>query len=137
MKNINIRSLLLALVAILAIPAQAGASKAKLSADLERQMEFGAREVRAIVTYDEASFGRVKRAGANSKRLELIGAIAGSYTIDELRALAADPRVLSISPDRLVNATMDTAIPAIGADRITDQLGYTGRGVTVALIART
>src|SRR6185436_13030960 len=43
-------------------------------------------------------------------------------------------RVQSISPDRRVVATMDIAVPTVGGDRLQTYLGYTGKGVTVAVL---
>jgi hypothetical protein len=47
--------------------------------------------------------------------------IAGRLTQAD-RPLAQDPRVVSISPDRKVSSTMDTAA-AIGAERMMQNLG--------------
>src|SRR5512133_404588 len=71
--------------------------------------------------------GWIKRA------LPGINAMAAVVPAAQLARLAADSRVAYISPDRAVRRSMDRAVPASTAD-VAQRLGWTGRGVTVAVI---
>ena len=84
-----------------------------------------------------------RRAGRSGARLEerpsCAAGLSGSRRrsrrrshAEQIEALESDGRVVSISPDRKVVATMDIAVPTIGADRLAQYLGYDGEGVTVA-----
>ena len=110
----------------------------KLAPDLRESMTLSA-DQRVIVTYaadlDESGVqALVSKSGRASRRLSVSKLITASVSRREIEALESDSRVLSISPDRKVVATMDVAIPTIGADRLGQFLGYTGKGVTVAVI---
>jgi serine protease AprX len=104
---------------------------------LEESDDFG--RIRVIVrhnsAFDDSDLRGLRRGGGQiHRRLAGIGAFAASLTTDQLDALAFDSRVKSISPDRIVVGNMDTVLATLGSDRIAENLGYTGSGVTVALI---
>ncbi len=65
--------------------------------------------------------------------LGLIRAASYSLPAKAVAALAHDPNVAYISPDRPVNPTVDYAIPTIGA-QTAFSYGWTGTGVGVAII---
>ena len=76
----------------------------------------------------------VKRHGGSLKReLGLIHSAVYTVPAAELAALESDPDVEYIAPDRPVHATLDYANPAVNAN-IARQYGWTGSGVTVAVI---
>src|SRR5262245_50381871 len=110
----------------------------KLAPDLLSSMSV-AHEQRVIVTYapglDAPNVqALVSKSGRAARHVAGSSAIAARLSRREIESLASDSRVLSISPDRKVTATMDIAVPTIGADRLAQYLGYTGRGVTVAVV---
>ncbi|MCH7780702.1 MAG: S8 family serine peptidase, partial [Acidobacteria bacterium] len=123
-------------LAALAMPVQAVSSK--IARDLQGKMDRGEQDIRVIVTLvdglaardiEDLTFGRgrdVRRSGKTG--------INGRLRQFEILDLAADGRVLSISPDRLVMGSMDVAVSASGADAIVQNLGFTGKGITIALI---
>src|SRR6185503_7471306 len=137
MKQTNrIQTLLIVTAIALAIaPAFAGG---KLSSDLQSQLGSSASH-RVIVTY-APGFGErdldaiAKRGGTIHRNMTSVSAFAATLSEKEIADQAADPRVVSISPDRRILSSMDIALPATGANRISDYFGYTGRGVTVALV---
>jgi hypothetical protein len=99
----------------------------KLSPDLRETMTLS-REQRVIVTYapglhDSDVRALVTKSGRVAKRLAGSTAIAASLTRREIEGLERDGRILSISPDRKVVATMDVAVPTVGADRLSQYLG--------------
>jgi len=110
----------------------------KLAPDLRESMTLSHNQ-RVIVTYaanlDESSVqALVSKSGQAAKRFAGSTVISSSLSRREIESLEMDARVVSISPDRKVMATMDIAVPTIGADRLGRYLGYSGKGVTVAVI---
>jgi serine protease AprX len=126
-------ALLLASTAVLA-----DATDDKLAADLKGRIESGGTH-RVIVSHD-ASFGSsdldaLRNRGERLRRNHPgIGGFSADLSSEAIEDLASDPRVLSISPDRKVVGNLDVTVPTVGADTIADELGYAGKGVTVALI---
>jgi len=116
----------------------AAAVNSKLASDVRANLSI-AGEQRVIVTYidglDETRIlGLVAKAGAGAKRFAGSPAFAASLSRRAIEALESDSRVARISADRKVVATMDIAVPTIGADRLNRYMGYSGKGVTVAVI---
>ena len=108
----------------------------KLARDLEG-LHPGAK-VDVIVQFNHApdndDFGVVKaRGGKFKKGVPLVKGGLFSVPAAALKGLAKNPAIRFISPDREVNAALDYARPAIGAD-IAQQYGWDGAGVTVAII---
>jgi len=113
-------------------------SSAKIAGDLRETMSLG-REQRVIVSFapgvaDQDMAAAFSRAGRTARRLGQDRMFATSLNRRDIEALASDARVQSISPDRRVVATMDIAVPTVGGDRLQTYLGYTGKGVTVAVL---
>ncbi len=52
---------------------------------------------------------------------------------DALEALAANPNVAYISPDRTLTGSLQFAVPAVGAD-VAFSLGWTGTGIGIAIV---
>src|SRR5580765_4940794 len=102
----------------------------KLAPDLRASMTL-VRDQRVIVTYapgldEPAVQALILKSGRDARRLNGSRAIAASLSRRQIENLETDARVLTISPDRKVAATMDIAVPTIGADRLSQYLGYTG-----------
>ena len=71
--------------------------------------------------------------GQRRTRLDLIRSSAYRVQAGEIETIANDPDVEFVAPDRTVGALLDYARPAVGAD-IAQQYGWTGSGVTIAII---
>ena len=128
-----------ALLLILFAASLSFAASPKLSRDLKRlRAERPAEETNVIVRFKrnprEKQLNKVRRQGGTlKKRLGLVRSATFTVTADKLEALAADPDIAYISPDRPVFATLDYATPTVGADLAT-AFGYDGEGVGVAVI---
>ena len=140
MKNI-ISIALVILVAAGMASAIAGSPQGKIAGDLQRSLDARAsvETLPVIVSYDSATtVGTLEqhrtRGGRSLARLDSIRGLAGRLSKNEIEELAADPRVLSISPDRRVTGAMDVTVPTVGSDLVADNLDLNGHGITVALI---
>ena len=74
------------------------------------------------------------RGGTLHATLPLVRAASYSLPFDALEALAADPNVAYVSPDRPVAATLDYATRAAQADLASISYGLDGTGIGVAVI---
>ena len=63
-----------------------------------------------------------------------IPAFTTFITADGLDALAADQNVISIGLDARVKVSLDDSVPFIRADVVHEVYGYTGQGITVAVL---
>jgi serine protease AprX len=94
--------------------------------------------VKVIVQYRQnpkaADLARAQNLGGRlARHLELVNGAAFSIPASALAALASDPQVQSISIDHPINVMDDTTDDAVGVDSAWSA-GYTGSGVTVAVI---
>lgn len=94
--------------------------------------------VNVVVKFrDSSQQGHFERAGRHAVRgkrhFEHTGSGAYSIRARDLEALASDPDVEYVAPDRQVRANLDVVGPTIGAD-IVWSFGRTGTGVGVAVI---
>jgi len=119
-----------------ASPAIAG--PAKMSRDLaERKAALG--KVNVIVQFKQAPTAKhhqkvFNRGGSLMRDLALVRSGAYSVPASALAALADDPDVAYVSPDRTVHGSDYTnQFEAVNAD-IAQSYGYNGSGVTVAVI---
>ena len=81
------------------------------------------------------SIGFARSGNGQLHRLGGSPSLAGKLHGRKIAELAADPRVLSISPDRLVRGNMDASrCPRSGRTGSATTSGFTGKGITVALI---
>ncbi|HEX6853370.1 MAG TPA: S8 family peptidase [Candidatus Polarisedimenticolaceae bacterium] len=141
-KTRRIRTLILAVPFLLgSLTAIAAAPRnSKISDDLATALSSGA-EQRVIVSYAEgldakAVDGLARRASRSHRRLDAGRALAATYAAAEIEALAADPRVVRISPDRTIagSSDVDPGVESTGAIEAFRVLGLTGKGVTVAVV---
>lgn len=114
------------------------AASSKVAVDLQQQMNRGEKDLRVIVTLADGLVGTdvEELTNGRGRGLRRNGArgVRGRLHPFEIDALASDPRVRSISPDRRVSGAMDVAVSASGAAAVAQNLGFTGKGITVALI---
>ena len=73
------------------------------------------------------------RGGRLHASLELVNSAHYTIPAGAVQALADDPEVVYISPNRTVRASADTAAPLIGAD-VALRNGYLGSGVGIAIL---
>lgn len=66
--------------------------------------------------------------------LELVRGVYGNLHPDTIRQLVEHEAVDRIFHDREVRAFLDVATPAIGSRDVQVKLGYTGKGVTIAIV---
>ena len=95
-------------------------------------------QVTVIVRYTHQPEARhqlniAQRGGRVQRNLELVNSVVYTLPASALADLENDPDVEYVSPDRPVAASLDYANPAINAN-IARQYGWTGSGVTVAVI---
>ena len=108
----------------------------KIASDLESLAPSA--NVDVIVQYKSAPpqtlLGRLPLVGGLLNRtLSLVNSVVMTLTQREILALAGDPNVEYISPDRPIRAAMEYANPTTNAP-LARQAGYNGTGVTVAVI---
>ena len=90
---------------------------------------------RVIVEFEPGSDGTLRSPGAVAGR-QLPSSLSQVVDVDNqsLEALAADPRVRRVTPDRPAFATLERTGAAVGATLVREQLGLTGAGIGVAVI---
>src|SRR5882762_3804278 len=131
---------LLALVTLLAAGTSlADSKKPKFSDDLKaaRSSKHGA-TVDVIIQFNQtptdAHHQKVQSKGGKLKtKLDLIKAAHYSVPVDALDALADDPDVVYISPNRPVRGSLDHAVSAINAD-LAYASGWDGTGIGIAVV---
>ena len=131
---------LLALVTLLAAGTSlADSKKPKFSDDLKaaRSSKHGA-TVDVIIQFNQtptdAHHQKVQSKGGKLKtKLDLIKAAHYSVPVDALDALADDPDVVYISPNRPVRGSLDHAVSAVNGD-LAYASGWDGTGIGIAVI---
>src|SRR5258705_6160135 len=116
----------------------ADGKKHKLSNDLDVfKVGHDGATVDVIIQFNQtptdAHHQKVQNKGGVLKtKLDFIKGAHYSVPVDSLDALADDPDVASISPDRKVRGMMDPVVTAVNADIASSQ-GWDGTGVGVAI----
>ena len=87
----------------------------------------------AVAASQRRVLARVGREFRTSRRYRAVPALAGRVTRKGLRRLRGAPEVVAIGLDRRVHAELAQSVPLIRADQV-QTAGYTGTGVTVAII---
>src|SRR5258708_5160802 len=131
---------LLALVTLLtAGTSLADSKKPKISDDLKaaRSSKHGA-TVDVIIQFNQtptdAHHQKVQsKSGVLKTKLDLIKAAHYSVPVDALDALAEDPDVVYISPNRPVRGSLDHAVSAVNGD-LAYASGWNGTGIGIAVI---
>jgi hypothetical protein len=133
MKNLRVRSAAFALVLV---PFLGFSSSAKLAPDLS-QIDPQSR-VDVIIQFamppgDQQHASILQRGGLLKTNLDLVQAAVYSIPAVALEALASNPAIVYISPDRDVAPALDYANATVGAP-IALQYGWDGTGVGIAVI---
>ena len=134
------RLALLALITLLAAGLSfADGKKHKLSKDLDavKGGKHGA-TVDVIIQFNQtptnAHHQKVqKKGGALKRKLDLIKGAHYSIPVEALDALADDPDVVFITPNRPLNGALDHVVRAVNADIALSQ-GWDGTGVGIAVV---
>lgn len=103
-----------------------------------REALDGAGPVRAILTYDrrptEEQVEDVRETGVAVHRFDVLPMLGVQGTGEQVERLLSLDAPVSIYADRRLDYLLRQSVRTIGADRVRDELGYTGRGVGVAVI---
>ncbi len=111
-----------------------GQPQSRLAPDLPDQ---GGEKVDVIIQFNEApgqSHFNSINSGELKRKLPAIDGAVFSMPVNALQGLAHNPRIKYVSPDREVTASLDYAVPAVGAD-VAQSYGWVGTGVGVADLA--
>ncbi|HZI92748.1 MAG TPA: S8 family peptidase [Patescibacteria group bacterium] len=143
----SVTGLLLAFAFTSALAAGAGANhpRSKMSSDLASQIDDGngPRNVDVIVQGVSSSLDTLRshlrqHGGTPGRELGLVDGLVASVPVSELDAIAQDPRVRRMTPDRPLAAAMNIAGQAAGfnwpAGSTPAAGGPIGRGIGVAVI---
>jgi len=92
-----------------------------------------------LLTLENASRGRRGLAPADARVVrrsytDVFNGLAARISGETAEALRELPEVRRVVPDREVRVLLGESIPQVGADRVWNELGATGQGVTVAVI---
>ena len=94
--------------------------------------------IEAVLTFDHypsaADLLAIRAAGVQVRPLRALPMAGVQGTSLQIRLLPALPGLRSIYFNRRLTYFLDESVPLIGANRVWNELGYTGRGVTVAVI---
>jgi serine protease AprX len=97
-----------------------------------------ARFIEAVVTFDHSPTTKdllaLQTSGVQIRPFRVLPMVGVRGTSLNLRGLLTMRGVRSIYFNRELTYFLDESGPAIGADRVWSELGYTGKGVTVAVI---
>src|SRR3989441_3655128 len=117
----------------------ADGNKHKLSKDLDA-LKSGPHDttvdviVQYKVTPTDAHHQKVQnKGGALKTKLDVIKGAHYSVPVESLEALADDPDIVYISPDRQLNGLLDNAAPAVNAN-VAWQSGWDGTGIGIAVV---
>jgi serine protease AprX len=94
--------------------------------------------IEAVVTFDRyptaADVLAVQQTGVEVFPFKVLPMVAVRGTNQQIRGLLSLLSLRSVHFNRRLTYFLNTSVPSIGANRVWSELGYTGRGVTVAVI---
>jgi hypothetical protein len=142
LKNPWVRSaLVLALLVGFSAPGFAKSKRVvahkKLDRFLNGRADKGSGTSRVIITFKPGweETDEISKHGAKvGRRLRLINGRVVELPNQVLRRLADHPAIQSIHYDRPTSGKMNRAAVAVGARSVQQELGYTGKGIGVAVI---
>src|SRR6266850_7838835 len=106
-------------------------SSALRSAGLDQPLQ-------AVLSFDRyptaADLLAIRATGVQVRALRALPMVGVQGTSLQIRLLPALPGLRSIYFNRRLSYFLDESVPLIGANRVWSELGYTGKGVTVAVI---
>jgi serine protease AprX len=94
--------------------------------------------IQAVLTFDHypsaADLLAIRALGVQVRPLRTLPMVAVQGTSLQIRSLPALQGLRSIYFNRQLSYFLDASVPLIGAPRVWNELGFTGRGMTVAVI---
>lgn len=94
--------------------------------------------IEAVVTFDHSptltDLATVQATGVEIVPFRILPMLGVRGTTAQILGLFGLPGLRSIYYNSQLEYFLDESVPLIGADRVWNELGYTGRGVTVAII---
>jgi serine protease AprX len=94
--------------------------------------------VEAVVTFSQfpnvLDLAAVRATGVQVAQLRVLPMVGVRGTPAQIASLFALPGVRSVYYNRQLTYFLNQSVAAIGADRVKNELGYTGRGVGIAVI---
>lgn len=94
--------------------------------------------IQAVLTFDHyptaGELAAIKVSGVQVRPFRALPMVGVRGTSLQIRRLPALPGLRSVHFNRRLTYFLDESVPLIGADRVGAELGYTGQGVTVAVI---
>jgi serine protease AprX len=96
------------------------------------------RFIEAVVTFDHSPTAKdllaLQASGIQVRPFRVLPIVGVRGTSLQIRALLRLPGLRSVYLNRRLTYFLDESVPLVGADRVWNELGYTGKGVTVAVI---
>ena len=94
--------------------------------------------IQAVVTFDhyptETDLRSIQGKGVETRTFRVLPMVAVRGAKAQVLGLSTLPGLLSLSFDRQLTYFLNESVPLVGADRVWNELGVTGKGVTVAVI---
>jgi serine protease AprX len=94
--------------------------------------------VEAVVTFDSfpgiLDIAAIRATGVRLVQLRMLPMVGVQGTPAQISSLFTLPGVRSIYYNRQLTYFLNQSVPAIGADRVKNELGFTGNGVGIAVI---
>lgn len=131
---------LLLLCSVLAGPGAPASAAVEVDLHLQQALATAAADaaLTVILTYDRppdaADMAAVTATGAAAYRFRWLPMIAARGTAAQVQALLNQPGLVSAYLNRDISFYLNGSVPYIGADRVWSDLGFTGAGVTVAVL---
>ncbi|HEY8488085.1 MAG TPA: S8 family serine peptidase [Thermaerobacter sp.] len=136
----RVAGLVLALTLVVALVAPARPSHAAVEVDqvLARLLATATGPVEAVLTFDhrptEAEVAAIQASGVQVHTFRVLPMVAVKGTAAQIKGLLGLPGLISAYANRQLEYLLDESVPLIGADRVWKELGYTGKGVTIAIL---
>jgi serine protease AprX len=94
--------------------------------------------IEAVLTFDHyltvADLLAIRTSGVQVRPFRVLPMVSVRGTSLQIRALLTLPGLRSIYLNRRLTYFLDESVPLVGADRVWNELRYTGKGATVAVI---
>lgn len=103
-------------------------------AALAQQADLGEWVIVYRSSPDLADLERLERSGLRYHVLQHLPMALTRGTSEQVQAAALGPNVRSVRTNGTLELYLDRSVPAIGANRVWTELGFTGQGVAVAVL---
>lgn len=133
-------AVLLTVAALAAGPATGVAATGEIDQELLRLLAGAApgQLLEAVLTFDHdptaADVAAVRATGVAVHEFDVLPMVAVRGTATQIRQLLNFPGLRSVYANKRLRYFLDESVPLIGAGRVWNELGYTGAGVTIAIL---